>query len=153
MAQHGRGDTRHFQAEGHLVGRDFEISAATDDIVGGQHQEDTHSQSVAVAGNDDRIRIGKDTSGQGVARAQHAQRVHAATFHHVEIETGRKDGFAAGDDHDGTIGFGPIECSIDRPKDLRRQRVAFAVVDAKRGDSALQTVLDGFGRHVSWSRW
>jgi len=38
---------------------------------------------------------------------------------------------------------------IDLSKDLRRQRVAFAVVDSNHGDLVLQVVLDGFDRHKS----
>jgi len=36
--------------------------------------------------------------------------------HHVEIESGRKDGFAAGDDHHRPIGFSAIERLVDLPK-------------------------------------
>ena len=149
MTQHSRGNPRHGHANGHLVGCNLKIAAAADHIVSRQHQKDTHCQRVTVAGGDHRIRISHHTGGQGIARPQHAQRIDTSALHYVEVKARRKHGFPTCHDHDRTIVFGPIERLIDPVKNLRRQRIALAVIDSNGGNLVLQTVLDGFDRHES----
>ena len=149
VTQHGRGNPRHGHADGHLVGCNLEIAATADHIVSRQHQKHTHCQCVTVAGGDHRIGISQNTGGQGVARAQHAQRIDTSALQYVQVEARREDGFPTAHDHDRTIGFGPIERLIDPVKNLRRQRIALAIVNSNGGNLVMQAVLDGFDRHKS----
>ena len=143
VAQHGGRDAWHREPDGHLVCRDVEIAAGADHVVGRQHQEYAHREGVAVARGDDGVRISHDACGQGVARAQHPDRSHAAAFHHVEVEARREHRLPAGEDYSRVIRLGAIQRCVDFTQDLRRQRVALAIVDANGGDSALQAVFDG----------
>jgi hypothetical protein len=102
---------------------------------------------VAVAGCDYRVGIRHDPGGQGVARAQHSNRIRTTALHHIQVEACRKNGFPTGQYHDRTVRLGPIERSIDFAKDLRREGIALAVVDAHGGNLPIKAVLNGFRCH------
>jgi hypothetical protein len=81
------------------------------------------------------------------ARTQHPNGSHAAALHHVEIKARRKYRFPAGEDHGRAIRLGPIQRRVDFVQNLRRQRVALAVVDAHGGNLPIKAVLNGFRCH------
>ena len=136
------------EADRDLVEADPEVTRDPDPDVAAEQHEGRHRDRVPIAGGDGGIGKGEQPLGEPGAGAEHLDRVLGQGF---EVEPGREDLLAAGDQDDRAVLLGAVERRRDLPQHRRREGVDLAVVE----DDGRDAVGEGVGdqAHPDTSRF
>jgi hypothetical protein len=132
----------HRDADRHLVRADLIRARGPHAVVAREHEERTHRQRMAGAGDDDRPREREQARPELEASADHFVSLRAAGLQRPQIEPGGEDPLPARQDHGGLLGRRAVERTPELGEHPERQRVHLPVVHRDRRDGLPKLVRD-----------
>ena len=105
----------------------------TNAIITRQHQQATGCNAVAGRSDDNWLIAGEYTQHKATAPANHIGNFIRLIAHDFKVKPRAHGGTTTGQDNDIGIGFGLVQCRVQRRHHIEAQRVGLAVIEGNHG--------------------